>query len=121
MAKYTEYNLKYREKGLKNDPFRFLYYNTKGSSKRHNREFKISKDFLLELYAKQKGKCYYTNRILKTEFGLQDSFSVDRKDPSIGYLPENTVLCCWQVNRMKSNATIEELIQFAKDILLTLK
>lgn len=35
--------------------------------------------------------------------------SLDRKDPSAGYTPDNIWVISWRANRLKSDATIEEL------------
>lgn len=42
-----------------------------------------------------------------------DSPSVDRIDPSKGYTKDNIVVVSWRANRIKGNATIEELRMIA--------
>ncbi len=42
--------------------------------------------------------------------GFSDnSPSIDRKDPSKGYTPDNIHVICWRANKLKSDATIEEI------------
>ena len=40
--------------------------------------------------------------------GKDNSPSLDRKDNSIGYVPDNTVVISYRANRLKSNGTVEE-------------
>lgn len=45
---------------------------------------------------------------------LQDnSYSIDRIDSSIGYNIDNIVVISWKANRLKNNATKEELQQIS--------
>ena len=43
-----------------------------------------------------------------------DSPSVDRIDPSKGYIPGNVQVVSYKANAMKSNATPDELVRFAE-------
>jgi hypothetical protein len=43
--------------------------------------------------------------------------SLDRIDNSKGYTPDNVWVISWQANRMKSDASPEDLVLFAKAIL----
>jgi hypothetical protein len=74
-------------------------------------EFSITLDDLLPLpdvcpvlgikinYEGNKGKRGFVN----------DSPSIDRIDSSLGYIKGNVKLICWRANRIKSDATIEEM------------
>lgn len=43
-----------------------------------------------------------------------NSPSLDRKNPTLGYTPGNTEIASWKANRLKSNASLDELIQMGK-------
>lgn len=51
--------------------------------------------------------------------GKDDSFSLDRIDPTKGYVPGNVQVISHKANSMKFTATKEELIAFANWILKT--
>jgi len=38
-----------------------------------------------------------------------DSPTIDRIDPTLGYVPENCKVISWRANRIKSDATLEEI------------
>ena len=48
---------------------------------------------------------------LRQERGRQtdNSISIDRIDSDQGYTPDNVVIVSWRVNRLKSNATLDEM------------
>lgn len=111
---------RYRLKQAKTKPFLLLFNTAKGNSRRQKREFTIIKADVSNLWNKQKGLCYYTGRPMKFELCCNDSCSLDRIDSSKGYVKDNIVLCQRQVNIMKNDASVDELIQFCKDILKTI-
>ena len=43
--------------------------------------------------------------------------TLDRIDSTKGYIPGNVEVISWQANTIKTNASVEELINFAKEIL----
>jgi hypothetical protein len=62
----------------------------------------------------QRGRCFYDEAIeLDMSVGkgtiYPNSMSVDRMDPTQGYTPENIVFCCYQLNSMKRDASLEYL------------
>lgn len=59
-------------------------------------------------------KCFYTG----IPFGIEDDLrrSVDRVDSSAGYTDSNVVACNVRINRVKSDATVEELKLVLKGI-----
>jgi hypothetical protein len=102
----------------KTNPLESTFYkmlmSSRSNAKSHNIPFALSLSLLRSLYAKQQGKCHYTNipMTLRSKDHLnRDPFliSLDRINPDEGYTPTNTVLCCWSINALKgwhSEATL---------------
>jgi len=91
-----------------------LFNNTKQRCIRDDKVFDLTRQFLITLYNKQAGKCYYTGLDL---LPINDEcnhqiISIDRVDSNKGYTQDNVVLCCWIINRIKSNLSIEEFIKY---------
>ena len=42
-----------------------------------------------------------------------NSYSIDRKDSSLGYTPDNIVVISWKANRLKNNASSGELTKIS--------
>ena len=66
---------------------------------------------LLEQYTKQKGLCYYTQEPMTlSDYQNDDSFAtVDRVDPTKGYIEGNIVFCLSIINKMKQDMSIDQL------------
>jgi hypothetical protein len=94
-----------------------LWKQAKDSSKQRGLEFSITvEDIVIPKY------CTYLGIELTKHFdsGRYDSnISLDRIDNSKGYIKDNIQVISSKANFMKRNATIEELIQFARGILNT--
>lgn len=104
----------------------FLFSNIVRRVKEKKRELDFDKDYLVDLYNKQKGLCYYTGEFMslgnhnhiKDLYGINfHTISVDRIDSKIGYTKENTVLCCWGINNMKQQLTVEQLLFWADKLI----
>lgn len=69
----------------------------------------LTVEYLIDLYEKQDGRCYYTDEIMV--FGWvngkvhHNSLSLDKLDPAKGYTQDNVVWCTYLVNTMKQNMT----------------
>jgi CRISPR/Cas system Type II protein with McrA/HNH and RuvC-like nuclease domain len=73
------------------------------------------RDYLIELWINQKGKCFYTGKEMNLKGysnNLKTSMTVDRIDSSKGYIKDNIVLFCSIVNKIKQNLSIYELIEW---------
>ena len=80
------------------------YTNKYIDAKERGLEFTLSLSDMRRLLTKK--RCYYTGIIL-TDNGIEPSKrTLDRKNNTKGYTPENTVACCHAANRLKA-ITIE--------------
>jgi hypothetical protein len=78
------------------------------------------KEYLITLYRKQEGKCYYCAIILDVtsgDKGNMDSMSVDRVDSKIAYITSNIVLACRFCNFAKGSISVEQFKQILKMLL----
>jgi hypothetical protein len=89
-----------------------------------NVEFTITKDFLVDLYQKQNGKCFYSNRELRLILSERNrnnndyhSLSIDRINSEKGYTEDNAVLCCSIVNIMKNGLSEVDFLNLCSDII----
>ena len=90
-----------------------LWYTAKQRAEKRNLEFTIQKTDI-----KIPTHCPYLKIELTKGNGRDVSTaSLDRIDPLIGYIPTNIQVISDLANRMKSNATIEQLVQFSKSVL----
>jgi hypothetical protein len=81
----------------------------------------LTVDYLVDLYNKQDGYCYYSGE--KMIFGWIDgkinhnTMSLDKLDPSKGYVQGNVVWCSYLVNTMKQDLTENEFYEMLSKIL----
>lgn len=79
----------------------------------------LNQDFLVHLYEKQNGKCYYLDCDMKLNPENKRDYyliSLDRIDSSKGYNKKNVVLCCWGVNKAKSDTPLKQFIEMCSII-----
>ena len=91
-----------------------LWSNAKVGQKRKNLEFSITKEYLKVLWSRQKGRCFWTQVPMITSGAPKhpQKVSLDRIDPSKGYLSENIVLTCQFANLGKSDVDIRTFFGF---------
>lgn len=58
--------------------------------------------------------CHYTNLPLIFDSNQPNTISLDRIDSSKGYIKENIVFCCADINYMKNNLTKERFVNLCK-------
>lgn len=98
-------------KRKKEQPEYYLWRNCKHRAKEENWEFNLKVSDI-----KIPKKCPYLGVSLNTK-ERQFSPSVDRVVSTKGYVKDNIRVISYKANRMKSNATIEELVAFARGVL----
>lgn len=99
------------------NPLAYLLSNARANAKKNDRTFGITLADLKCLWEKQGGKCFYTGRDMYFGAGTPDSPSLDRVNSTLGYLPDNIVLCQYKVNVVKNSLSVHELILFCRDVL----
>jgi hypothetical protein len=96
-------------------------------AKRRGIVFDVSIEFLWDLYLKQKFKCAITGLEIILKPAIKNcnvnwdeiTASLDRKDSSKGYTNDNVWWVHKEVNRLKNNYSMDELVYWCKLILST--
>lgn len=86
---------------------------------RKTRQFNITFDYVLEMYAKTKGLCPFfqepfviNNNSLPKYMRNYEAPSIDRWDNSKGYVYGNIKIMSWDANRMKGNLSLDKFEKF---------
>lgn len=80
-----------------------------------HKEFRLTEDDIIIPEV-----CPYLGCKITNIFGhgkIQTNASIDRKNPKLGYTPDNVQIISHLANRMKQEASREQLLQFAQGIL----
>jgi hypothetical protein len=111
---------KYKKAILKfynNDVVKYILYRTKSTSKNRNIEFNITEeDIIIPDVCPYLG-IQINNQVMIGHGRHPDAPSLDRIDSSKGYIKGNVQVISDLANRMKQNATSEQLVTFAHNIL----
>lgn len=96
-------------------------YSIRNNSKRKKIDCNLDFMFLKHLWEMQLGKCYYSGIALtgsgrNNNFQLWDCPSLDRLDPSIGYVKTNVVWCAYCINSFKGSLNEFEFKEIIKNI-----
>lgn len=92
-----------------------LLNSTKNNARRKNVENTLKlEDIVIPTHCPILG-IELTNTMGKGRTG--SNASIDRINPDLGYTPENIMIISDLANRMKQNATVDELVSFANGIL----
>jgi hypothetical protein len=109
------YGDKYTNKWRASSPRKFL---SSSLGKKKDRE-NLSLDYLMFLYDSQQGKCALSGREMTYITGqgrVPTNISIDKIDPSRGYVEGNVQLTCRQANIMKMELNANELTSWCEDI-----
>lgn len=86
--------------------------------------FDLEATYIFNLWEEQKGLCFYSGEAMDFQAVTSDRKSphndfpsLDRKDPKLGYVKGNVVWCKTVVNKMKTNLTDVEFIQFCQKVI----
>jgi hypothetical protein len=110
-----KYKIEYRKK-LKKDPKARILHNmmknSRSRAKKLNLPFDLSKKFLnsiFQTYCPVFGIPFYMEPQEQGDPANPFTPSIDRVDNNKGYIRTNVRIICFRANRLKSNATVEEL------------
>lgn len=88
-----------------------------------NLPFNLTAEYLLDVWNKQKGLCYYTGEPLDFTVVLESQLqahplapSVDKLIPELGYVEDNVVWCLQTINQMKRDFPYEQFMEICKRI-----
>lgn len=73
----------------------------------------LTVDWCIQQYEKQEGRCFYTGIFFSLDTGSY-AISLDRKDNTLGYTQDNTVLCLWIINSMKRALPLSEFLNLCR-------
>lgn len=116
-------------KGLKlNEDEKFFWskcQDIKSNAKSRNLPFDLDFRYLMDLFYKQKGKCFYSGILLKRKSSSgkrgrvdYDTLSLDKLIPEKGYIKNNVVFAANCVNNLKSDYSLEDLKIVCKAIMM---
>jgi hypothetical protein len=101
-------------------PFKYHANKARSRSKEKGYKTDLTTEYLKEIWDKQNGTCPYTKiqMELSRTSGDEDikktptKASLDRIDPSIGYVQGNVEFVCYCINVMKNDFTKDQMINF---------
>jgi len=121
---YRKYQKDYYEKNKerilarkKADPWADKLNNAKTRAEKSGIPFDIDREFLNSIRVSHCPILGLELKYTENKKISDDSATLDRINPCLGYVPGNVQILSHKGNRMKSNATPEELRQFAQWIL----
>ena len=97
----------------------------KSRSEKRQVPFNIDKEYLINLFDDQNGKCYYSGiqlNIVKNKTGVINDpmkMTLDCIDPDSGYVKGNVVWCAYCVNVFKQKMSVDEMVQICSGIVKT--
>lgn len=114
----TQGNLRSREKLNSTIEGRASVFlrNAKNAAIKRNQEFNLQTSNIVNFWNAQSGICAYSGREMTLQSGKLNTVSIERIDSKIGYTPENTILVCQAINRMKSDFSFQDFYEMCSDV-----
>ena len=97
-----------------------FWRNARKSAEKRKQAFEITLLDIVDCWNKQQQICAYSGRKMTLVSNQLNTVSIERIDSKIGYTPENTILVCQAVNRMKSNFGYEDFYELCRDVAMFL-
>ena len=99
---------------------RVFLRNAKNSAKKRQQEFCLTIQDVVDCWHRQHQICAYSGRKMTLEANKINTVSIERIDSEVGYTPENTILVCQAINRMKSDFGYDVFYYLCRDVALFL-
>jgi hypothetical protein len=90
--------------------------NAKNSAVKRQQVFALTVDDIVKCWKQQAEICAYSGRQMTLEAGQLNTVSIERIDSAVGYTPENTILVCQAINRMKSDFSLDDFHALCADV-----
>ena len=90
--------------------------NAQNSAKKRNQSFELNVQNIVDCWNNQLKICAYSGREMTLESGKLNTVSIERIDSNVGYTPDNTILVCQAINRMKSDFAYEDFYELCRDV-----
>ena len=95
---------------------RVFLQNAKKSAAKRQQVFALAIDDIVKCREEQHGVCAYSGRQMTLDAGQLETVSIERIDSAVGYTPENTILVCQAINRMKSDFGFDDFYNLCRDV-----
>ena len=90
--------------------------NAKKAAVKRQQAFALTVDDIVKCWKQQAEICAYSGRPMTLETNHLNTVSIERIDSAVGYTPENTILVCQAINRMKSDFGFEDFYDLCRDV-----
>jgi hypothetical protein len=90
--------------------------NARKSAAKREQVFALTVDDVVKCWKQQAEICAYSGRQMTLEAGHLNTVSIERIDSAVGYTPENTILVCQAINRMKSDFSLDDFHALCADV-----
>jgi hypothetical protein len=90
--------------------------NARKSAVKRQQLFDLDIADVVDCWNTQANVCAYSGRLMTLEAGKLNTVSIERIDSNVGYTPENTILVCQAINRMKSDFEFDDFYDLCRDV-----
>ncbi len=95
---------------------RVFLRNAKNGATKRKQIFALTAADVIDCWNTQANVCAYSGRLMTLEAGKLNTVSIERIDSNVGYTPENTILVCQAINRMKSDFEFDDFYNLCRDV-----
>ena len=93
-----------------------IWRNAQKSAEKRKQEFSITLNDIVKAWREQNEICAYSGRKMTLVAAQLNTVSIERIDSKIGYTPNNTILVCQAINRMKSDFEYDDFYALCRDV-----